>query len=223
MRLQKGFDPVLAMWGAQGDSGYATFGLNFVEDRCDIIAASGQTAAVLNMKSFRALQRVQQETTIRLTGSGRPASGMQQTATSEKDGENRYCSLDILIFGYRYEADAVASKLAAEDFYLQDPDNLPEDFVYENPQFLDLPIPTFTQPIITDHFVDRHDSSTRESMLIPALDLPADDEFELDFDKLLDTFACHDDLSQAAAVVQVSAELYRYVYILHSIADTHKC
>ncbi|CAO2650533.1 Nn.00g018250.m01.CDS01 [Neocucurbitaria sp. VM-36] len=208
MRLQKGFDPLLAVRGAQGDSGHATFGLNFFEGRCDIVLASGQVAAVLNMKSFRSLQRLQQETSIRLTGSSRPASWLQQTTTSEKDADTRYCSLDILIFGYRHEADLVASKLGTEGLYLQDPDNLPEGFVYENPQYLDLPIPNYVQPLLMDHSVSRSELPTREAMLVPDLNVPPDDEFELDFDKLLDTFACHDDLSQAAAVVQVSAELY---------------
>ena len=221
MRLQKGFDPVLAMWGAQGDSGYATFGLNFFEGRCDIVVASGQVAAVLNMKSFRSLQRLQQEIPIRLTGSSRPASWLQQIATSDKDAGTRYCSIDILVFGYRSEADVVASKLGIEGLYLQDPDNLPEGFVYENPQCLDLPIATYVQPLPTDHSVMRRELPTREAMLVPELNLPTDDEFELDFDRLLDTFACHDDLSQAAAVVQVSAELYGYVFEQRPIADTH--
>ncbi|KAF1840938.1 uncharacterized protein K460DRAFT_389454 [Cucurbitaria berberidis CBS 394.84] len=210
VRLNKTFDPLLATWGAINASGSVTLGLQFVEGRCDIVAPSGQVAAVLNMKSYRSLLRLQLDTSIRLEASAKPASWLHQTNTSEKIAETRYCSMDVLFFGYRYEADTVATKLAAENFYLQDPDHLPAGFSYENPQCLDLPISSYVQPPTADLSVIPTDLPTQESMLISNSILDTDDEFELDFDKLLDAFACHDHLVQASAVVQVSAKLYSH-------------
>lgn len=109
------------------------------------------------------------------------------------------------MFGYRFEADVVAAKLAASDFFLQDPDSIPDGFCYENPQCLDLPAaPLGALPMIETSAIQR--------------DLPNDDialtqtdEFDFDFDRILDAFACHDGLVQAPAVAQISTALLRHV------------
>lgn len=108
------------------------------------------------------------------------------------------------MFGYRSKADTVAAKLAASGFFLQDPHYIPPGFCYENPQYLDLPAislgayPTIEAPVAQKEFHADDLALTRT------------DDFELDFDSILDTFACRDGLTEASAVSQILTPLLRY-------------
>lgn len=193
---------------SQQASIFARLELSFAEDRCDVVIPSGQVAAVLNMKSFRSLVSLQIANLIHFEGSVNSQSWLQAIDLSNASADSRYCSIEVLVFGYRFEADEVAAKLAASGFFLQDPDHIPSGFCYENPQCLDLPaislgaLSTIEAPAVQK---DLHEDD---------LALTQTGDFELDFDRILDTFACHDGLVQASAVAQISTALLRYIPIL---------
>jgi uncharacterized protein YeaC (DUF1315 family) len=153
------------------------------------------------MKSFRSLARVQQEVYVRLEGAAELSSWLQGGNPSENRKDSRYCLIDILVFGYHHDAELVAAKLAANGLFLQDPDHIPPGFTYENPQCLDLPE------------IPRAEAS-QIGRIIMKKALPAggrvlaqENDFELDYDRLLDDLACHDGLVQATVVAQVSTTL----------------
>ena len=208
VRLSKAFDSASTLSshlvGSQVDSDFASLVLLFAEDRCDVVTPSGHVVAVLNMSSFRSFVRIQREITIRLEGSVQSLLSWQSNV-SQNDADSRCCSIDVLVFGYRSQAEVVAAKLAASSFFLQDPDYIPTGFSYENPQCLDLPDVAPVDLPMLDTSVIRKDVPAIE------LDLAQDDDFALDFDRILDVFACHDGLVQASAVAQISTALLRYI------------
>ncbi|KAF2726768.1 hypothetical protein EJ04DRAFT_539274 [Polyplosphaeria fusca] len=175
--------------------------LSFAEDRCDVLAPSEQVAAVLNMKSFRSLVGLQIAHLIRFEGSVNSQSWLQAVDLSNASADSRYSSIDVLVFGYRFEADVVAANLAASGFFLQDPDHIPPGFCYENPQCLDLPAISFGDFSIIEA------PAVQEGLPEDDLALTQTDDFLLDFDRILDVFACQDGLVQASAVPQISTAL----------------
>jgi len=212
VRFNKGIDPVSTIMSQQTKS-YLSLGLMVTRNRCDVVAPSGQVVAVLNMKSFRSLARVQQEVYVRLEGSAELSSRSQSDNPPGNKKDSQYCSIDILVFGYRHDAELVAVKLAANDFFLQDPDDIPSGFSYENPQSLDLPDMPRTEASQIDRTI------TKKALLAGERVLTQVEDFELDYDRLLDNLACHDGLVQATAVTQVSTTLLRYATLLHLVAD----
>jgi len=177
--------------------------LKFYETRCNVVAASGQVAAVLNMKTFRSFTQCQKNLRLRLQATTQLSSWFKQLSGPETGTEPRYCEMNVLVFGYRHEADSAAVRLAAQRLYLQDPDHVPLGFSYENPQCLELP-PVHVQ-------IDLPSNSPAVPRLQPTdeLGFVQGDKTEIDFDIMLNTFACHDGLVQASAVAQVSTTLLR--------------
>ncbi|KAF2642209.1 hypothetical protein P280DRAFT_396724 [Massarina eburnea CBS 473.64] len=201
MRFNNGIDPISSPLGQQTESNFLTLGLSFTQNRCDILLSSEMVVAVLNMKSFRSLASVQEEVSIRLEGSVKLPIRPQSNNQPKGKKDLRYCSVDILVFGYRDNAELVAAKLAANDFFLQDPNHTPPGFSYENPQCLDLPQILVTKGSQVKRKVVKKTVLERDRVV------DQEDDFELDYDRLLDDFACHDDLVQATVVAQVSTTL----------------
>jgi len=221
VRFNKGVDPVSTILNQTTETNFLNLGLSVTQNRCEVVAFSGEVVGALNMKSFRSLARVQQEVYIRFEGAAKLSSCIQRVNPSESNNDTRYCSIDILVFGYRHDAELVAANLAANDFFLQDPDHVPPGFSYENPQCLDLPDIPGAENLQTNGTIVKKALPTGER--VPAGDRvqAQDDDFELDYDRLLDDFACHDDLVQATVVAQISTTLLRYATLLHLVSDVN--
>lgn len=200
MRFNSSFDPAAILTCQRTEPSTPSIQLCNTESRCDVLF-SGEVVGVMNMKTSRPLKSVCQASHIRLAGFAKPSCPSQSDNTSSKK-DLRYCLIDVLIFGHRIHADSIARGLAANNFYLQDPDHTPLGFSYENPQCLDLP-----------NIPEAKDDSESRMGILPTIDIvqSQNEDSDLDFDRLLDEFACHDDLAQATAVAHVSTPLLRYV------------
>lgn len=209
VRFNKGIDPILTTLSQQTDSNFLRLGLTVAQNHCEVVAPSKQVIAVMNMKSFQLLARVQQEVHVRLEGTADLPSWLPSDNQPGNKKGSRYCSIDILVFGYRQDAELVAAKLAKNDFFLQDPDHVPPGCSYENPQCLNLPIISAGETTQIDRTI------MKESLSAGEMALAQNDDFVLNYDRLLDDFACHDGLVQAKAVVQISTTLLRYATLLH--------
>jgi SWI/SNF-related matrix-associated actin-dependent regulator of chromatin subfamily A3 len=179
--------------------------LTFHGNRCDIVTERGHGVAVLNMKAFRSFTECQKTVYLRLQATVQLAVWSKQVSETGTAANARYCALSVLVFGYRHEAEVAAIQLAGQGFYLQDPDDTPPGFSYENPQCLELP----TVHIPLDLELGRFSMSRAYPSTQP--EFVHGNTADIDLDKILDTFACHSGLGQASAVAQVSTTLLRYV------------
>lgn len=213
VRFNKGIDPVLTTLSQQTDSNFLRLGITIAQNYCEVVAPSKQVVAVLNMKSFRQLARVQKEVHFRLEGAADLLSWLLSDNSPGNQKGSRYCSIDILVFGYRQEAELVAANLATNGLFLQDPDHVPPGFIYENPQCLDLPFMPGAETSQIERTIMEKASPARER--VPA----QEDDFELDYDRVLDAFACHDGLIEAKAVAQVKTTLLRYTTVLPLVTN----
>jgi hypothetical protein len=172
---------------------------------CNVIMPSGTSVAILNLTTFRLMNQCQEELSLRFQASVSLSTWYRQLQNSGAEEKSPYSKIDVLVFGYQHEADAVAAKLAESGLYLQDPDYVPDGFQYQNPQALDLPdiLPrTIRLPVST---VAVQHQTAHDTSLLPA------DSTEVDFDKLLDNFSCRTGLHEIAAAAQVSSALLRSV------------
>ncbi|KAI0577635.1 DNA repair and recombination protein RAD5C, partial [Pyrenophora tritici-repentis] len=203
VRFNKGVDPLMITKDSQVDPGSTELHLTFLESYCEIKACSGGPLGVLNTASFRQLSGLPPEIKIRLTGQLSLANSSHEGNNSKDNDSPRLRSLDVLVFGFRSQAKIAAAKLAANGIYLQEPDQVPWGYVYENPQYLDLPV--LPQ---SDEGSANIISDTRTAGVLHAQSVES--ETDLDFDKMLGTFACHNGLGQATAVGQVSNTLFSH-------------
>jgi hypothetical protein len=172
---------------------------------CNVVLPSGTSVAILNLTTFRLMSQCQEDLSLRFQASISLSTWYQQLEKSGAEGKSPYSSIDVLVFGYQHEANAVAAQLAENKLYLQDPEYVPDGYQYLNPQALDLPdiLPrSIRLPATTAAAQQRlaHDTTT----------LPADST-DVDFDKLLDNFSCRNGLHEIAAAAQVSSTLLRSV------------
>jgi SWI/SNF-related matrix-associated actin-dependent regulator of chromatin subfamily A3 len=157
------------------------------------------------MKAFRSFTESKKACHLRLQANMQLASWLQQPSGSGTATTPRYCALDVLVFGYRHEAEIAAAELASQGFYLQDPDGVPPGFSYENPQCLELP------PVDIPLHLPSQDPSIPRAQSLTGLEFVHGNPADVDLDILLDTFACHSGLVQASAVAQVSTSLLRCI------------
>jgi hypothetical protein len=170
---------------------------------CNIILPSGKSIAILNLTSFRLLNRCQEDLALRFQASVPLSAWYQQVESSEADTSPRHSKIDILVFGYQNQADAVAAKLAENKFYLQDPEHVPKGYQYHNPQALDLP-DGMPQLKCLPAYTDAKEHHTANGAVPLAIS-----NAEVDYDKLLDIFSCSKGLIEVTAVAQVSSTLLR--------------
>jgi hypothetical protein len=167
---------------------------------CHVISPSGKSAAVLNLTTFRLMNQCQEGFSLRFRASASPRVWYRRLETSKVEGSPPYSTVDVLVFGYQLQADAVAARLAKNRLYLQDPEYLPDGYQYQNPQALDLPDILPQSSLLPAGFQEQaaHDTSS----LTP-------NNAELDFDSLLNRFSCSNGLKEVGAVAEVTSVLLR--------------
>ena len=86
--------------------------------------------------------------------------------------------------------------LAAQGFFLQDPDYIPTGFLYNNPQILKVDVYYQNGSDMDTHTIQKD---------LPATDLifTQSDDFNLDFDRMLDNFACNNEVLWRQTKVQL--------------------
>ncbi|XPS70549.1 hypothetical protein M3J07_002764 [Ascochyta lentis] len=206
VRLSKDFDSILDFYltALPGVHEPVLTGwlLSFADDRCNIVAPSGRPAAVLNQASFRLFDRIRRDGLVRVELSEQSLRSLKSTR-SKNETSGRYTHVDMIIFGPRSYADEVATRLASEEVFLQDPDDMPVGFAYENPQTLVLPGNLPVAPA-------RHENQvTSVHVAVPDTSSGLLDSrgSAVDFENLLNTFACHRDLVQATTDLHILTEL----------------
>ncbi|KAH8722371.1 SNF2 family N-terminal domain-containing protein [Phaeosphaeriaceae sp. PMI808] len=186
------------------DSNIATFELVLLNTHCDLIAPSGHILGVLNMQSYRVFFELQQAAYTWFAGLIDCSSWFTNDGSAIGNSLPRSYSIDVLIFGSRSQAEVVAKKLAANNLYLQDPDYIPGGFVYENPQCINFASIPQVEPCVGAAVI------VPDGLTADKSHETLDDEFGVNYEKVVDLFACHNDLIQETAVAQVTSSLYSH-------------
>ncbi|KAH7065668.1 SNF2 family N-terminal domain-containing protein [Paraphoma chrysanthemicola] len=207
VRLNKEWDPAQVTSILQGGFHITEFDLAFQPSHCEIFTASGYQAAVLNMQSFRAFVELRQKADVRFAGSARMSTWIrdtQQNHSTPKTVASRSRSIDVLVVGRRSGAEVVASILAANKLYLQDPDTIPAGLVYENPQCLEISFDLEADQSTLTH------SILPDGLGIIEPDTTPDRSEVVEIDTIVDVFACQGDLARASVDARVSARLHSH-------------
>lgn len=219
MRLSKDFDSNLDLYlsapGLQDESIPPTWLLSFVDGRCGIIAPSGRSAAVLNRVSFKVFERLRQKQLVRFELSEWSSLSLKSRKGS-KEALSRFINIEVIVFGRRSDAETVATKFASKEVFLQDPVDIPVGFTYENPQILDLPEVAPTTSSLRGIEVTSVDISGFDS----SQSLMEQSGPIFDFERLVNAFACHQNLAKATSDQQILTQLLEYVIMTLMIMIT---
>jgi hypothetical protein len=172
---------------------------------CNVVLPDGTIVAILNLTTFRLMKRCQEDLSLRFQASISLSTWYQQLQNPSTEGKSLYSKIDVLVFGYQYEANAVAARLAKNRFYLQDPDHVPSGYQYQNPQALDIPdvIPLANRLFASTAAIQNQ--SAHYTLPLAA------DFTEVDFDRLLDNFSCSTGLNELSAAAEIVSTLLRLV------------
>ncbi|QDS77799.1 hypothetical protein FKW77_005647 [Venturia effusa] len=141
----------------------------FQHGRCDLVTPDEEKVAVLNMASFRALEKLTTDFSVLLDGLIELANDNYRRSHSAKETEHaRDAKLDIVICGRRRFANSVAELLCQADHFLEDPYWNPGPLPYENPQDLELSgLPLREQVLVRED--EAFESADSSNGLVPDL------------------------------------------------------
>lgn len=119
---------------------FAALDIEIGEDRSDILTR-GNAIATMNSNIHLVLSNLPSRKVLKYTGLIALTELNQKLGTSAKNkrGVNPAgltCGMSMLVFGHRSIADTLARDLCRFHLFLQYPDPMPTDVVYDNPQYL---------------------------------------------------------------------------------------
>ena len=175
---------------------FVILSLSFEDSRCVLRSQSNSDIATLNTKSFDHLQSIQKSRELELEGVLPVKDIKSLTCHTGVISRGLVTTVGINVYGIPEVSDDVAKELSRNGLFLQDPDYVSEGTTYENPQCLKLPahaMPWQRQDVgLNDEGASNvflvHDSNSAGMQ----------EDIGLDFDVLLDRFAQHNYLAQAA-------------------------
>lgn len=169
------------------------------------------SVATINTKTFDQLSSLHELKSLTLEGV-LPKRAMQTLADlSGYIKAGTIAAINLNVYGDPQMSDDIARELGRNKLFLQDPESVPEDIYYSNPQDLELPAHAISE-LGADNCVQVGPvgAAAHPPKAGGKLDgNPTADNFDLDlnFDQLLDSFAQHDDLLQASVDSRVQTPL----------------
>ncbi|KAI0812914.1 SNF2 family N-terminal domain-containing protein [Xylaria sp. FL0064] len=130
---------------------FATLQLLFSEDRCDVFA-HGVPIATMGTKIYLALKSLSSGELFSYRGVVPKSEFHQKLAlvarTSQGHSSRTCCNIALIIIGPRSLKDTLARELSRYRLFLQHPIPMPNDLIYENPQYLSMVTSSFGNGVI---------------------------------------------------------------------------
>ncbi|KAI1354797.1 hypothetical protein F5Y01DRAFT_272743 [Xylaria sp. FL0043] len=165
---------------SENNAQFATLQLLFSEDRCDVFA-HGVPIATMGTKIYLALKSLSSSELLSYRGVV-PKSELHQklalvARTSQGHSSRTRCTIGLIIIGPRSVKDTLARELSRYRLFLQHPMPMPNDLIYENPQYLSMVTSSFPNgailPPIAKNTLDqglcKQDATDLESATIEAV------------------------------------------------------
>lgn len=199
----------LSMHTNQDGSTYPALPLQMYEDMGELLAADGRPLGMLDMKLFRVLKEILAEASFAIDAvipSALLSDIVDDTGTFQA---RKVAQVELNFYGEWHVSQIVAAMLSRSGLFLQDPQCLPFDKVYRNPQYLDLP--ELSESPLTDSMRNVGTTNALSSQEGDASFVEADEQTNVNedgyFDRLLNRFALDQHLEQSDVSDLIKTEL----------------